>query len=326
MATINKIIKKGFDLICEKGYHNISTPDIAKAAGVSTGIIYQYFTDKKEIFIEGVKAFSNNIMFPLHDLIKNQNLNINNVETIVKEIINLYIKNHAISKKAHEELMAMSHLDDDVANIFKESEFEMTNKIVEILKYNNIEIENNTEEFAKKDKEDPEEEDSEDKEDNGLNYVSIPKIREAIENVDSEELSDDDFNLVVGCIEGTTKLITKKERKPRNNAKPKSKAEILNFIQNKEAMFDLEQKKVALLTIDGPQRIRGLAGSGKTIVLAMKAAQYHLSNPNAHILYTYYTKSLYKKQYYFNILVLFLINHLHLLEDHQLVYTFHQLP
>lgn len=134
---------------------------------------------------------------------------------------------------------------------------------------------------------------AEDKEDSGVKYISIPKIREAIENVDSEELSDDDFNLVVGCIEGTTKLITKKDRKPRNNRKPKSKAEILNFIQNKEAMFDLEQKRVALLTIDAPQRIRGLAGSGKTIVLAMKAAQYHLSNPDAHILYTYYTKSLY---------------------------------
>ena len=37
----NKIIEKGFELICEQGYHNISTPDIAKAANVSTGIIYQ---------------------------------------------------------------------------------------------------------------------------------------------------------------------------------------------------------------------------------------------------------------------------------------------
>ena len=54
---------------------------------------------------------------------------------------------------------------------------------------------------------------AEDKEDSGVKYISIPKIREAIENVDSEELSDDDFNLVVGCIEGTTKLITKKRSK-----------------------------------------------------------------------------------------------------------------
>ena len=46
----NKIIEKGFELMCEKGFYNISTPDIAEAAEVSTGIIYQYFNDKKDIF------------------------------------------------------------------------------------------------------------------------------------------------------------------------------------------------------------------------------------------------------------------------------------
>ena len=35
--------------MCNKGYHNVSCVDIAKYAGVSTGLIYQYFTDKKDI-------------------------------------------------------------------------------------------------------------------------------------------------------------------------------------------------------------------------------------------------------------------------------------
>lgn len=138
----NKIIEKGFALICEQGYYNVSTPDIAEAAGVSTGIIYQYFNDKKDIFIEGVKNYANTIMFPMLTVLESEKIKIDNIEKLLKGMIDSFIKNHTISKKAHEELMAMSHLDDDVANIFKESEFEMTNKIVEILKYNNIEIEN----------------------------------------------------------------------------------------------------------------------------------------------------------------------------------------
>ena len=89
------------------------------------------------------------------------------------------------------------------------------------------------------------------------------------------------------------RLTIKKERKSSPDGKSKLKADILNRIQSKEAAFDLEQKKVALVTIDGPQRIRGLAGSGKTIVLTMKAALYHLAHPNEEILYTYYTKSLF---------------------------------
>ena len=47
----NKIIEKGFELMCTKGYHNVTCVDIAKYAGVSTGIIYQYFKDKRDIFI-----------------------------------------------------------------------------------------------------------------------------------------------------------------------------------------------------------------------------------------------------------------------------------
>ncbi len=138
----NRIIEKGFELMCEQGYYNVSTPDIAEAAGVSTGIIYQYFNDKKDIFIEGVKNYSNTIMFPMLTVLESEKIKIDNIEKLLKNMIDSFIKNHNISKKAHEELMAMSHLDDDVANIFKESEIKMTNKIVDILKYNNIEIEN----------------------------------------------------------------------------------------------------------------------------------------------------------------------------------------
>lgn len=138
----NRIIEKGFELMCEKGYYNISTPDIAEYAGVSTGIIYQYFTDKKDIFIDGVKQYSNNIMFPMIDVLKENKINLENINNLLEIMIDKFIKTHTISKKAHEELVAMSHLDDDIAEIFKNSEFEMTEKIVELLKNNGINIEN----------------------------------------------------------------------------------------------------------------------------------------------------------------------------------------
>ena len=76
----NKIVEKGFELMCNNGYHKTNTSDIAEYAGVSTGIIYQYFNDKKEIFIEGVKNYSDNIMFPLLDIINKQNIVIDNIE------------------------------------------------------------------------------------------------------------------------------------------------------------------------------------------------------------------------------------------------------
>ena len=65
--------------MCEKGYYNISTPDIAEAAEVSTGIIYQYFNDKKDIFIEGVKNYSKTIMFPMLTVLESENIKIDNI-------------------------------------------------------------------------------------------------------------------------------------------------------------------------------------------------------------------------------------------------------
>ena len=138
----NRIIEKGFELMCEQGYFNTTMPDISKYADVSVGIIYQYFNDKKDIFMEGVKQYSNHIMYPMISLLESEKIEIKNLENLLKNIIKKFIENHNISKKAHEELLAMSHLDDDVAKIFKDSEYEMTEKIVVLLENNNIYLQN----------------------------------------------------------------------------------------------------------------------------------------------------------------------------------------
>lgn len=110
----------------------------------------------------------------------------------------------------------------------------------------------------------------------------------------AQPLSDDEFSLLVSCIDNTTKLNLKKQRNIVNQeGNQKNKGQVLELIQQKETCFDNEQRKAAMSIIDSPQRIRGLAGSGKTILLTMKAALFHLSNPDAEILYTYYTKDLY---------------------------------
>lgn len=138
----NKIIKKGFELMCEKGYYNTNTTEIAEYADVSTGIIYQYFKDKKEIFIEGIKEYSNNIMFPMIDILNNKNIIINNLDDLLDKMIEKFIETHTLSKKAHEEMIAMSHLDNDISDIFNEREIETTEQIVTILNKNNIITEN----------------------------------------------------------------------------------------------------------------------------------------------------------------------------------------
>ena len=130
----DRIIKYGFELMCNEGFHNVNSKDIAKYADVSTGIIYQYFNDKREIFIEGVKIYSNNITFPMLDVLTDIKLENNNLDEVIRKLINEFVRNHTMSKKAHEELMAMSHLDSDVRKIFTDNEIAMSERIVNYLK------------------------------------------------------------------------------------------------------------------------------------------------------------------------------------------------
>jgi len=136
-----KIIKAGFDLICEKGYHNTNTVEIAKKAGVSTGIIYQYFKDKHDIFICGLKKYADHIFYPMPD-IWNSQFNKNDFSEILNELILLYVNNHKLSKSAHEEIMAMTHSDKDVSYYFHKRELDTTYKISNILQKNGFSCEN----------------------------------------------------------------------------------------------------------------------------------------------------------------------------------------
>ena len=69
----------------------------------------------------------------------------------------------------------------------------------------------------------------------------------------------------------------------------------LKEIEKQIANLDIGQQKAAMEIADGPQRIRGLAGSGKTIILAWKAAYLHAQYPDWDIAVTFFSRSLYQQ-------------------------------
>ena len=128
-----KIIKSGFELICEKGYYNTNTAEIAKAAGVSTGIVYQYFKDKHDILVEGIKKYASDIFYPMLNVTTNIKIDKNNLDKILRNMINAFIENHKLSQVAHEEIMSMTHSDKEIAEFFQENEMAMTKNISNVL-------------------------------------------------------------------------------------------------------------------------------------------------------------------------------------------------
>ena len=137
-----KIIKSGFELICEKGYYNTNTAEIAKAAGVSTGIVYQYFKDKHDILVEGIKRYASDIFYPMLNVTSNIKIDKNNLDFILRNMINAFVENHKLSQIAHEEIMSMTHSDKEIAEFFQENEMVMTKNISKILVDNGFDSKN----------------------------------------------------------------------------------------------------------------------------------------------------------------------------------------
>src|SRR5215211_2396501 len=106
-------------------------------------------------------------------------------------------------------------------------------------------------------------------------------------------LSDDLFKNLNASIQRTVTLRPLKSR--ANVIKATSKGNTLKIIEAEIANLDKWQKQAAIETPSAPQRIRGLAGSGKTIVLAQKASYLHISNPDWRIAVTFYTQALYQQ-------------------------------
>ncbi|MDO4269703.1 MAG: ATP-binding domain-containing protein [Eubacteriales bacterium] len=108
-----------------------------------------------------------------------------------------------------------------------------------------------------------------------------------------ENLSWDDSHFYEDLVSVLQAISTiRKGKKKREIINPESKGAKLRFLEDSIANLDNRQSRAVIETVDGVQRIRGLAGSGKTIVLALKAAYLHAQHPEWKIAITFNTRSL----------------------------------
>lgn len=81
------------------------------------------------------------------------------------------------------------------------------------------------------------------------------------------------------------RILGKNKKKKRSEVKSKIKEDLFEV--------DMQQEVIGKTIPPGPQRIRGIAGSGKTVLLAQKAAHMHLKHPDWKIALVFFTRSLY---------------------------------
>ncbi len=137
----NKIIEAGYQLFSEVGYYGTNTAEIAKKAGVSTGIVYGYFADKRDILISVLEIYINRAFEPILSIIDKLNAPIE-FEKLVPKILDVAILVHKKNRKMHEALHSLANNDETINSEFIGLEDQITLKISDRLQNLGHNIEN----------------------------------------------------------------------------------------------------------------------------------------------------------------------------------------
>lgn len=120
-------------------------------------------------------------------------------------------------------------------------------------------------------------------------FTSAEELKEYLEEL-SWDVSTDYYGRLLEAIQMISQI---KKRGNRTNLRnDSSKGTRLRMLENQISCLDKYQSKAVIETVEGVQRIRGLAGSGKTIVLALKVAYLYTMYEDKVIAVTFNSRAL----------------------------------
>lgn len=117
METRDAILQAGYALFSEKGYYKTNTAEIAKRAGVSTGIVYSYFHDKKDILKEVVKLYAGRLETQFDRLLP-EKVEREALPSLVEGLMEACLASHTMERGAHDEFLALALLEPDIGALF----------------------------------------------------------------------------------------------------------------------------------------------------------------------------------------------------------------
>ena len=124
-------------------------------------------------------------------------------------------------------------------------------------------------------------------------YLLAKSIDDLLELIrltkEAEEYSDELYGMILSGIQEAYGINT---HVVRDGIKDGTKAYAIKQMSSLIEKYGISQMEAILSDVEGIQRIRGMAGSGKTVVLARKAAELHTAHPDWNIVVTYSTRSL----------------------------------
>ena len=136
----NKIIQAGYELFSQVGYHGTNTVEIAKCAGVSTGIVYGYFQDKRDIMICVLQIYIDNVYEPVMKIVREAQMPFDML-AVVEKIVEKTIEMHEQNATLHNTLHSLATTDETVNAKFISLEDHITESLSQQLKESGVQTE-----------------------------------------------------------------------------------------------------------------------------------------------------------------------------------------
>lgn len=114
METREKLLKSALKLYTEKGYHSTTVDEIAKNAGLSTGVAYRYFKNKKDMLLAAI-TYGFSVIKELAGIEEADFL-----KTDLENTLTAFERIHTEYYAFHEELEGLRHSDSDVGKLYDE--------------------------------------------------------------------------------------------------------------------------------------------------------------------------------------------------------------
>lgn len=115
-----RLLEAAKNLFDENGFYNTYIKDIAHEAGVSIGLFYNYFTDKKDIYMEVIQTICEKEITK-HKNLKNKLLIINDKEKVIRQYIESSLESNS-NKKILEEINIIKNEFPEIQDILEKAQ------------------------------------------------------------------------------------------------------------------------------------------------------------------------------------------------------------
>ncbi len=133
-TTKRKIVDAAVSLLSTSDYHQITSKDIAREAGISTGSFYTYFDNKKDILVEILKEYVLNAHISPDEPVPVQTNSLPGTELLLRTIVKRCFALHDFPPGFSKNILMVSLSDPDVQRIYGEYEKAMIGDIQKVVR------------------------------------------------------------------------------------------------------------------------------------------------------------------------------------------------